>query len=697
MIRKLICCMALAGAAPVWADAPAAQGPIPLRDFARFADAFDLEISPTGKYVSVKVFSGDQTSLAIMRLSDKKVTAALRFQQDQSVSDYWWVGPERVVASLSSQQGPLQEPLDTGELVGIDADGGGQSYLFGYQESPMIGTHMRTNAGVKGWARMIDPLPKDPRGALVQIDFWADNPASAAENYVVTNKAGYSVAARLDKIDGGTNTLVQSPFRGSSTYLADHAGNVRYVTGVDVKNDVQAWYRVPGEKAWHKLNTDALAKRWIKPLAFSGDDSKVYLDSDEDSDKDCLVEHDLASDQRRKLLCDDRYDLNSVIMSFDGSHPIGAMFDADKPVARFIDPKDPDAQLLTAIMSSFPGQDVRVVSQTQDGGQIVLLVQSDRNPGDYYLFDRKNKNAQYLMPYQSWIDPDTQAEMRPVSFKARDGQQLQAYLTVPPGRDAKKLPLVMLPHGGPFGIRDHWSWQPDPQLLASRGYAVLQINYRGSGGYGNDFLGAGKYAWGTRMIDDITDGVKWAVAQGYADPDRLCIYGASYGGYAALMSAVREPDLYKCAVGYAGVYDLKAMKADSSSSGPRQFIGEMVGDSDEELLAQSPLAHLDKLKAAVMIVHGDADLVVPVSQAKELRSALDARHYPYEWMIKSGEEHGFFQEQNREEFYARLLAFLDRNIGAQAKPAAPVVGTAPPPAAAPAAETAPPAPVGAPK
>ena len=551
-------------------------------------------------------------------------------------------------------------------MVGIDADGGGTNYLFGYREDFSLGSRIHHATGVKGWPTMIDPLPKDPRHSLIKIEYWADNPAFIRQNNIVTTSNGYSVAAFLDKASGGSTDITQAPFQGSSEYLADHAGNVRYVSGMDVKNVPQAYYRDVDGKDWRKLNTEALAHANIEPLGFSSDDSKVYLDSDEAGDRHCLVEHDLTSDQRRKLACDDRFDLSSVEYSFDGSRPIAATFAADKPLTKIIDAKDPDAQLLNALLASFSGQSVSIVSRTQDGSQAVVLVNSDRNPGDYYLFDRTTKNAQYLMAHNSWIDPEKQAEVRPITFKSRDGQELHGYLTLPRGREPKNLPLVMFPHDGPFDERDQWSWQPEPQMLASRGYAVLQVNFRGSSGRGNNFRSAGKFSWGTRLIDDITDGVNWTVAQGYADPKRLCIFGAGFGGYAALMSAVREPDLYKCAIGYAGVYDLKAMKDDSGNDRGRRFIGEMVGASDGDLLAQSPISHLDRLKASVMIAHGEEDTVAPFTQAKELRAALDKSHYPYNWLAKAGEWHGFFAEEDREELYREVLAFLDRNIGAAA-------------------------------
>ena len=282
--------------------------------------------------------------------------------------------------------------------------------------------------------------------------------------------------------------------------------------------------------------------------------------------------------------------------------------------------------------------------------------------------------ADYLVSKRSWIDPDLMGGRRPIVVPARDGTQLHGFLTLPKGAAGKNLPLVVNPHGGPFGIRDDWEWDLDPQLLASRGYAVLQINYRGSAGYGRRFRNAGKALWDSVMIDDISDAARWTVTQGYADPKRLCIYGGSYGGYAALASAEREPDLYRCTIGYAGVYDLPLFKRDSDISDTtsgRNYIDEFVGATPERLAEASPVNHVDKLKAAVLIVHGTQDKRAPFTQAKSLRKALEDRQYPFEWMEVAGEGHGFYAPENRKAFYEKLIGFLDQHIGSTATAAAP--------------------------
>lgn len=304
---------------------------------------------------------------------------------------------------------------------------------------------------------------------------------------------------------------------------------------------------------------------------------------------------------------------------------------------------------------------------------------SDRSPGDYYLFDTRTRKADYFAAVRDWINPEEMSERRPIQLKARDGTQLWGYLTLPKGRDPRKLPLVVNPHGGPFYIRDRWGFDSDAQLLANRGYAVLQVNFRGSGGYGSDFVTAGKKAWATTMIADITDATRWTIAQGYADPSRVCIYGASYGGYAALMSAIVEPDLYRCVIGYAGVYDLQLLKKDSdlaSTNSGKKFFAEAIAGTDQEMIGQSPINYLDQLRAPVLIVHGKDDARAPFSQAKALRSALESRKHRYQWLVRGDEGHGFWQVENIEAFYSTLIGFIDQNIGPASLPPAPAPVTA---------------------
>jgi len=258
------------------------------------------------------------------------------------------------------------------------------------------------------------------------------------------------------------------------------------------------------------------------------------------------------------------------------------------------------------------------------------------------------------------------AAMQPISFKARDGLTIHGYLTLPLGGH-KPLPLVVNPHGGPFGIRDYWQFDPETEFLAYHGYAVLQVNYRGSGGYGAAFQNAGYYQWGGTMQDDLTDATQWAIKQGIADPKRICIYGGSYGGYAALEAVVKAPDLYKCAIGYAGVYDLVMLHDRGgemyySSHGMGAYLSNTLGDNMAALRAASPVDHVNRIKAALFLAHGGADETVPIDQANEMRSALDKAGKKYEWLYYPNEGHGYFKLAHRVVFTTNA-GILNHNIG----------------------------------
>jgi dipeptidyl aminopeptidase/acylaminoacyl peptidase len=269
-----------------------------------------------------------------------------------------------------------------------------------------------------------------------------------------------------------------------------------------------------------------------------------------------------------------------------------------------------------------------------------------------------------LLGTRPWIDPTKGGERRPISLTARDGLALKGYLTIPAGTNAKNLPLVILPHGGPFGISDNWEYDDDSQILAMAGYAVLQVNYRGSGGRGHAFEQAGGREWGGKMQDDLTDATQWAIHEGIADANRICIYGASYGAYAALMGVAKEPALYRCAVGYVGIYDLPMRYKDLGSESKRygNWSSDWMGEP-ETLATESPNLMADRIKVPVFLAAGGEDETAPIEHSKMMEKALRAANVPVETLYFPTEGHGFYVEAHRQAFYTQLLAFLGRNIG----------------------------------
>ena len=296
----------------------------------------------------------------------------------------------------------------------------------------------------------------------------------------------------------------------------------------------------------------------------------------------------------------------------------------------------------------------------------MFLVSSGREPGRYFLYDAAHGKAEFLLAVRPWIHPERMGEVEPFTMKARDGLALHGYVTRPPGKEnARNLPMVVFVHGGPYGVLDFWEYDPWVQMLATRGYAVLQVNFRGSGGYGEAFIRAGYREWGAKMQDDVTDATRWAIAQGIADPRRICIFGGSYGGYAALQGVVRDPDLYRCAIGYVGVYDLALMY--SRGDIPQSLYGEnylkvVLGEARDELRRRSPAASAGRIKARMMLVVGGQDKRVPPAQGQAMRSALGKAGVEHEWIHERTEGHGFHGERNVERLMQRIDAFLASSL-----------------------------------
>jgi dipeptidyl aminopeptidase/acylaminoacyl peptidase len=309
---------------------------------------------------------------------------------------------------------------------------------------------------------------------------------------------------------------------------------------------------------------------------------------------------------------------------------------------------------------------INFTSETLDLSLAVARVSAPRIPPVFYLVDVKKQKVLQMLPAFPDLKPEDLAPTDPIEVVVRDKMKIRGYLTTPKGSTMKNLPMIVLVHGGPHGPYDRYDFDPEAQLFASRGFAVLQVNFRGSGGRGRDFENAGFGKWGREMEDDITDVVKWAIAYGVADRERIGIYGGSYGGYAALTGVFREPDLFQCAIGFAGVYDLPLMfeKGDIRElDRDVQYLQAAVGTDTEELRRRSPVYNADKIKVPVMLIHGRLDERVPFEHALRMRAALEKVGNPPVWISESGEEHGLGAEPNRVENYEKMLAFFARHLG----------------------------------
>ncbi len=381
-----------------------------------------------------------------------------------------------------------------------------------------------------------------------------------------------------------------------------------------------------------------------------------------------LERYDLATGQPSGILyANDKYDVNALNDDWT-RRVIGATFIADKQEYVYFDESREAAQ--KGIEAVFSGLDAVAVSSTQSGDNLIVATESPKQPPAYYFLDRATHQATKIASEYPNLQPEDLGEMEPYPYKARDGLDVPAYLTLPPGRTAKNLPVVVMPHGGP-DARDyeHFDWWA--QFLANRGYAVLQPNFRGSAGYGRAFTEAGLHQWGLKMQDDITDGVKKLVADGVADPKRICIVGASYGGYAALAGATFTPDLYACAVSVAGVSHLPHMLVWESEQNGRHSEGVLfwatrIGDASKDadrIAATSPALHADQVRIPVLLLHGVGDTTVPIEQSEEERDALQKAGKKVEFVQLDGADHYLNLAETRIRVLTEIERFLKANIG----------------------------------
>jgi len=654
----LMAAMVAACVAPVSASSTegAANTPPSVSDFIRPAEFSDVQLAPDGKHIAALVPRPDtpyENMLAVIDTATAKPVATVRSGSRTMLGHYVWANEHRLVVALAVRTGSLERPSSTGELIAFDADGSRGTYLFGWRG----GTYADSNHMLRGgqareaYASLVDSAPlQEGRYALVRTEPFTDDPAGSVPSI-----------ERLDVVNGNSKRIIGGP-APDTDIIVDHLGEPRAALG-GTYHQPKLWLRDAG-KDWTLFNDSAKTHVSIEPVSFARDNRRLYVLVTHDEGPRSLELLDLQTGQRSMVYRGKFSDPGPVLATADRQDIYGVITNDGTRSVHYIDPEGREAQISEAVGKSFPGQLVQLTSFSDDGSLAIIQVSSDRNPGDYYLFDLDKKQARYLFSERRWLSPKQMHAMTSVELVARDGVTLHGFLTEPSGHGP--FPLVVLPHGGPHGIADHWDFDEETQLLASRGYAVLQVNYRGSGGFGSHFEALGYRQWGAAMQDDLTDATRWAIQEGHADAQRICIYGTSYGGYAALEGAVREPELYRCAVGYAGIYDLRIQldKSDTkrSDSGV-DYLKTVLGDDRAELLRRSPLAGVDRVKAKLLLIHGGLDARTPYANFSAFTSALDKQGKHYEALTEAQEGHGFFLQDHRLAMYNKLLDFLDRNIG----------------------------------
>ena len=618
-----------AASAVTLAASPVPAGATPLKAFIEADQFLDLKISPDGELYAATVPMEDRTALVILKRSDMGRTNQVLPEAGQHVTGFAWANTGELVFSVSLKVGLLAAPVGTGYLYRVKAAGG---------PPERIG---------KKFLSLEHALPADDRHILV----W--HGAGGARDPV----------SRLNLDTGKIDVeyIKHTPMRRAS-YITDNAGEIRFASGYmfnEIRSRVQ---QRDAQGEWQDIHLEEESGFPLYVSGFSADNKTAYLIVEEPTGPDSLYAYDMETRQRRLVARHERVDVGRLLRSPLTNAVIAVEYRDGPPSLKVIEADDPFVRELQKVVRAFPGSYVTPMSYTLDGKVGVYLASSDVNSGDFYRVDHATGEATYLASRNLALDPERMSPMRTFEFKARDGKPLQGFITVPRSAAGKPAPLVVIPHGGPKGVFDTWGFDREVQMLAAHGYAVLQLNFRGSGNYGREFRESGNGQWGAKMQDDLTDATQWALREGIAAPGRICLYGASYGAYAALMGLAREPALYACGIGNLGVYDLERMyRSERIYRDSKDYFDTALGDVD--LATISPVRLASRIRAPVLLGAGELDSTAPVGQTRSMNDALKLAGVPVQMVVYDREMHGYYKYEHRLDWAKRVLAHLDKTIG----------------------------------
>ena len=601
---------------------------IPLEDFFKNPEKSSFQLSPDGKkiaYMKPWEEGNRMMNVYIKTIGDnqeKRITNA----SNRSLYGYFWLNDDRI-AYIQDKGGD-----ENIHIYAVNIDGTNDLDLTPFENIQ---------------ARITDDLDEDPDHMIVSIN---------------NRDPRVHDAYRLNVNTGQLSLIAENP-GNIMGWMTDNDGKLRIALTSDGVNSSILYREEESDPFLPILTTNF--KVSVSPLFFTFDNKELYVSSNRNRDKSAIYKFDLNTAKETDLIFEhDEVDVSGLIRSKKRKVLTAVSYYTDKRKIHFLD--DWREKLQNNLESKLKGVEVAISDISKDETKAIIVTFSDVSRGTYYYYDIEKDELTKLADLSPWLDPNHMSEMKPIKYTSRDGLTINGYLTIPKGSNGKNLPVVVNPHGGPWA-RDRWGFNPEIQYLANNGYAVFQMNFRGSTGYGREFWEKSFKQWGKTMQDDITDGVQWLINEGIANPDKIGIYGASYGGYATLAGLTFTPNLYACGVDYVGVSSLFTFM---ESMPPywelyREMMYEMVGhpEKDKELLASSsPLMHVDKIKVPLFIAQGANDPRVKKSESDQIVEALKQKGIDVPYMVKDDEGHGFYNEENRFDFYREMSAFLEKHL-----------------------------------
>lgn len=601
---------------------------ISVEDFVKNPGEFGFNLSTDGKYIAYLAPWESRFNVFVKEMSNDKEPVRVTSSKERDIADFIWKDDH---------------------ILYLKDNGGDENF------------HIYSSSFNGAEEKDLTPY-KDVR--VIPLDSLKD---VKDEILIMMNKEDATVfdVYKLNVKTGKTTLVAKNP-GNIVAWVSDSNGKIRMAIASD--GVVGAVLYRETEEEEFKPFIPIEAGETVSPISFTKDNQSIYMLSNKGRDKVELVKYDLKGNEQ-SVFSNPNVDLLSALYSSTKDQLLYAKYVTDKVHYAFFD-KDFE-KTFNHIKNKLgvSESELGINDYNKEMTNFIVSVSSDKVYGTYYYYDSQNDTLTELANLASWLDPKNMADMHSISYESRDGLTINGYLTLPKNKVAKDLPLIVNPHGGPWA-RDMWGFNPEVQLLANRGYAVLQVNFRSSTGYGKEFLDAGNKQWGLKIQDDITDGVKWAIDQGIADSEKIGIYGASFGGFATLAGITLTPDLYAAAVDYVGISNIFTLLETIPpywETGRNMFY-ERIGhpEKDKEILtAGSPIFHVDKIKTPLFVAQGANDQRVKKSESDQIVEALEKRGIEVEYMVKENEGHGFENEENRIEFYNKMVKFFDQYLKAE--------------------------------
>ncbi|UTW64636.1 S9 family peptidase [bacterium SCSIO 12741] len=598
-----------------------------LKEFFKNPDKSSYQISPDGSHFSYLAPYQDRMNVFVQKVGSEE-SKRLTEITDRDISGYTWANDNRILY-LKDNGGD-----ENWAIYGVDIDGSNPKTLTKFDSVT---------------TRWIDDL-------------------EGLDDYILVglNKRNKMIfdPYRLNIVTGELEMLAENP-GNIQGWITDHEGKLRLATTTDGVN-TSILYRATEQDDWKVIVTNNY-KESISPLFFTFDNKNIYASSNIGRDKSAIILFDLESGEEvEEIFNHPEVDVSSLNYSEKRKVLTSVSYNTDKRHRHFLD--EETKGWFSKLEKKLEGYEIGIGAMNKEEDKMVVRTYSDKSRGAFYIYDKNSDKLDKIHDISPWLNEDDMAEMKPIQYKSRDGLTINGYLTLPKGKDPKNLPVVVNPHGGPWA-RDYWGFNPQCQFLANRGYAVLQMNFRGSTGFGRAFWEASFKQWGQAMQNDVTDGAQWLIDQGIADPKRIAIYGGSYGGYATLAGLCYSPEMYACGIDYVGVSNLFTfMNTFPPYWEPfKPMVYEMVGNPNTEdsvmMAKYSPSLNADKIVAPLYIAQGANDPRVKKSESDQMVEAMRARGVEVEYLVKDDEGHGFRNEENRFEFYEAMIGFLDKHIG----------------------------------